>query len=238
MLLFQAESPDEVALVLGAADANVVLIKRNSDTAQVAGPGQPAETIKILAVNEFDSKRKCMSVVIRVALPKTNATTVISNLNNTGSGDDEGDETLLGTDHQGEDIKMMKDNEKEEENIDTQKDKDKDKEGADGGDTVEWGPPLLLCKGADSSMFPSCVKDHYVETCKVHVDDFACNGLRTLVMGQKELSEETFASWIERYKVASKSLSNRKEMLRRCAEEIGRFCVLCGCSVLLCAVLC
>lgn len=151
--------------MLGAAAANVVLVKRDGDTAQVSGEGQAIETIKILAINEFDSKRKCMSVVVRIARPVD------------GSSSAE----------------------------------------------MEWGPPILLCKGADSAMFTACKKSTYYETCKVHVDDFACTGLRTLVMAQRVLSEEEFEEWFERYKVGAKSLVNRKEMLRRCAEDIGRY---------------
>lgn len=171
----QAESPDEVALVLGAADADVILVKRDSEVATVASAasGQPREMIKILAVNEFDSRRKCMSVVVRVAKPA-----VPSGEEREGTGEKEHQE-------------------------------------------VEWGPPVLLCKGADSSVFSACGKGGYLDICKVHVDDFACTGLRTLVMAQRVLSEGEFEAWIGEYRAASKSLCHRQDMLRRCAESIG-----------------
>ena len=163
--------------MLGAAEANVILTKRDSSTAEISVEGQPVESVKILAINEFDSKRRCMSVVVRVASP----TAVDS------TAEDESSE-------------------------------------------IVWGPPILYCKGADSSMFTNCVNSYYLDTCKIHVNDFACSGLRTLVMAQRELSEDEFSSWIERYKVASKSLSNRKEMLKRCAEDIGELIVLTVCK--------
>lgn len=162
--------------MLGAAKADVVLVKRDGDCAVVSGAGlhSNSEMIKVLAINEFDSKRKRMSIVVRIAVPQ-------------------------------------------------QPDSDGSSLEVDAVDReVEWGPPTLLCKGADSTMFSICKKSTYFELCKVHVDEFACNGLRTLVMAQKELSEEDFADWHERYKVGAKSLANRKEMLQRCAEEIGK----------------
>lgn len=168
--------------ILGAtlSCVNVVLTKRDGEIAQVGGEGQETETIKILAVNEFDSKRKCMSVIVRIAAPKESSTN--------GSNTSE---------------KVNAD-----ENPSTE---------------VEWGPPILLCKGADTAMFAACKKSTYYESCKVHVDDFACTGLRTLVMAQRVLSEDEFAEWFENYKVGSKSLVNRKEMLQRCAVEIGEY---------------
>lgn len=164
---------------MGAAGANVVLVKRDGDSAQISGTGQPIENVQILAINEFDSKRKCMSVVVRIAKRVSGSDTPSVG---EGAGVDESQ--------------------------------------------LEWGPPTLLCKGADSAVFSNCNKSRYYDICKVHVDDFACNGLRTLVMAQRVLSETEFESWHERYKVGSKSLANRKEMLQRCAEEIGEYFLL------------
>eukprot|EP00597_Dinobryon_sp_UTEXLB2267_P003568 CAMPEP_0170078792 /NCGR_PEP_ID=MMETSP0019_2-20121128/15333_1 /TAXON_ID=98059 /ORGANISM="Dinobryon sp., Strain UTEXLB2267" /LENGTH=1265 /DNA_ID=CAMNT_0010291923 /DNA_START=401 /DNA_END=4198 /DNA_ORIENTATION=+ len=69
----QAESADEVALVLAAAEHCGVLLLARSDSemrAQGLGPygaeGDGAETVELLAVNEFDSDRKMMSVLIRL----------------------------------------------------------------------------------------------------------------------------------------------------------------------------
>jgi len=160
----EAESADEVALVIAAAEhSDVVLVKRDSDSARVLGlkgirdsdatevPGDnTAENFEILAVNEFDSNRKRMSVVVRI----------------------------------------------------------------DGGN------PVVLCKGADSAMFSVCVNGPYTTQCKEHVDEFASTGLRTLVMAKRTLSDAEFSEWLQKYKTAASSLSNRKDMLQRCAEEL------------------
>eukprot|EP01031_Cornospumella_fuschlensis_P027238 gene27238-32907_t len=70
----QAESPDEVALVLCAAQhCGVLLKKRTSHEIVSEGldkyylhPGDSQERVELLAVNEFDSDRKMMSVVVKL----------------------------------------------------------------------------------------------------------------------------------------------------------------------------
>ncbi len=75
----QAESPDEVALVLSAAEhAGVLLEKRNNSEIVSSGitsfyaeeiaasVNTDIERVELLGVNEFDSDRKMMSVVIRL----------------------------------------------------------------------------------------------------------------------------------------------------------------------------
>lgn len=82
----QAESADEVALILSAADNCGVLLEKRTTTEIVASglknyyaTGNRAQTmqsaatesVELLAVNEFDSDRKMMSVVIRLQTPVT-----------------------------------------------------------------------------------------------------------------------------------------------------------------------
>jgi len=70
----QAESADEVALVLAAAEhCGVLLVARSDSELQVQGlglygaaSGGGPETVELLAVNEFDSDRKMMSVLVRM----------------------------------------------------------------------------------------------------------------------------------------------------------------------------
>eukprot|EP00981_Chlorochromonas_danica_P011376 scaffold3991_cov159-Ochromonas_danica.AAC.1 len=72
----QAESPDEVALILAAAQHCGVLLRSRSSLEIVSQglgkyfsnplPSDFEERVEILAVNEFDSDRKMMSIVIRI----------------------------------------------------------------------------------------------------------------------------------------------------------------------------
>eukprot|EP01029_Cantina_marsupialis_P021356 TRINITY_DN50_c0_g6_i1.p1 TRINITY_DN50_c0_g6~~TRINITY_DN50_c0_g6_i1.p1 ORF type:complete len:1300 (-),score=360.94 TRINITY_DN50_c0_g6_i1:211-4110(-) len=61
---FQAESPDENALVLAANGLGFELVNRSMDTVTVCRQGKP-ETFRVLAINEFNSTRKRMSMVVR-----------------------------------------------------------------------------------------------------------------------------------------------------------------------------
>ena len=71
---------------------------------------------------------------------------------------------------------------------------------------------ILLCKGADQVMFPLLREDqalrHIVED---HLHHFAIEGLRTLVMCQKELEEIDFKRWHKQWKELQLSNSVDKE---------------------------
>mmetsp|Transcript_23218 Transcript_23218/g.33776 ORF Transcript_23218/g.33776 Transcript_23218/m.33776 type:complete len:1789 (+) Transcript_23218:129-5495(+) len=122
--------------------------------------------------------------------------------------------------------------------------------------------PLLLCKGADSSMLDPNVctgGKHLVHSdnsegkmdrksilgivneegeelnessdnwemstllgIQAHLGDFASEGLRTLVLGVRFLSEEECASWLNKYNLASSSIKDRDQMLTDVALEIER----------------
>jgi phospholipid-transporting ATPase len=64
-LVYQASSPDESALVDGAAAAGVVLRLRENDTLTVDVFDEQGQQFQVLQVNAFTSERKRMSVVAR-----------------------------------------------------------------------------------------------------------------------------------------------------------------------------
>ena len=65
----------------------------------------------------------------------------------------------------------------------------------------------LLCKGADSiikerlSLITQTAKD-YMETTQEYVDEYAKEGLRTLLLAEKPLSRAQYEVWNERYQAA------------------------------------
>ena len=61
--LYQGESPDEVALVKGAAEAGLKLVNRTSDKL-IFNLKNHTVTYKIIAVIPFSSARKKMSIVL------------------------------------------------------------------------------------------------------------------------------------------------------------------------------
>ncbi|KAG0328796.1 hypothetical protein BGZ99_004460 [Dissophora globulifera] len=63
-LLYEAQSPDESALLEALRDNGVVLKAKTKDSVTVEIFGLITETYKVLKVLEFTSDRKCMSVII------------------------------------------------------------------------------------------------------------------------------------------------------------------------------
>ncbi|XP_015605416.1 probable phospholipid-transporting ATPase VD isoform X2 [Cephus cinctus] len=63
--IYEAESPDELALVHAARAYDVKLVKRTPNTAIVSLPDKSTLAFEILHVLPFDSSRKCMSIVVR-----------------------------------------------------------------------------------------------------------------------------------------------------------------------------
>lgn len=63
--LYEAESPDELALVNAAYCYDCCLLSRNPNNILVSMPGKGVVEYEVLKVLPFDSSRKCMSIVIR-----------------------------------------------------------------------------------------------------------------------------------------------------------------------------
>ncbi len=63
---YQAQSPDEQALVQAAADAGFIFLSKERQTLRILTPfSKEPETYELLTVNEFSSARKRMSVIVR-----------------------------------------------------------------------------------------------------------------------------------------------------------------------------
>jgi magnesium-transporting ATPase (P-type) len=121
------------------------------------------------------------------------------------------------------------------------------------------GLPILFCKGADSAMLdpevsnnegimkgggdsinmnhsfdlpPVQEKHEDVDEVgsslatslglQMHLGEFAREGLRTLVLAMKVLTEEECFSWLETYNAAATSLQDRNKLLTAAAKEIER----------------
>lgn len=63
--LFEAESPDELALVNAAYSYDFCLINRSPNHILISVPGLGIVEYEVLKVLPFDSSRKCMSIVVR-----------------------------------------------------------------------------------------------------------------------------------------------------------------------------
>ena len=59
------------------------------------------------------------------------------------------------------------------------------------------GDVMLYCKGADSVIFPRLRRNavDYEEATLRHLESFAADGLRTLVIATTRLADDTFEQW-------------------------------------------
>ncbi|GBG34009.1 Phospholipid-transporting ATPase [Hondaea fermentalgiana] len=175
---YNAEGPDEEALVGAAAEVGMRLLSTDSGVYRVSvetrddvDPEDPdtVETYEVLATNHFNSTRKRMSVIVRDA----------------------------------------------------------------------EGNHVLYVKGADTIMFDiareprSARESEDREQLTAHLDAFANDGLRTLVMARKTLSSTEFAAWKAHFDEANNALGEqRAELLDAAAALIERDLEIVGASAI------
>ncbi|EHY53187.1 putative phospholipid-transporting ATPase DNF3 [Exophiala dermatitidis] len=77
------------------------------------------------------------------------------------------------------------------------------------------------------------VNDNAVfERCFQHIDDFATEGLRTLLYGYRYLTEEEYKAWKNVYAEATTSLVNRQEKIEQAAQIIEQNLELLGATAI------
>ena len=93
------------------------------------------------------------------------------------------------------------------------------------------GKIMLFCKGADSVIYSRLKKGEQrelrLQTAK-HLEMFAVEGLRTLCIAERELSEQEYMAWRKEHDVAAKALENREEKLEEVADKIEQDLTLLG----------
>lgn len=157
-IMYNAEGPDEEALVSAAAEVGMRLLSTDNNIYRISvemrddvDPEEPdkVEEYKVLAINQFNSTRKRMSVLVR----------------------------------------------------------------------TNEGKYMLYVKGADTVMFELTresrsqrEREMMSQLCQ-HLDAFANDGLRTLVMARKELSNREFEAWKARFDEANSALGEKRNAL-------------------------
>uniref|UniRef100_W5LA57 Phospholipid-transporting ATPase n=1 Tax=Astyanax mexicanus TaxID=7994 RepID=W5LA57_ASTMX len=92
----------------------------------------------------------------------------------------------------------------------------------------------LYCKGADTVLFErlhSCCQD-LMNITSDHLNEYAGDGLRTLALAYRDLSEEQWAEWAERYRGAEKATDCREDHLAAAYEEIEQDMMLLGATAI------
>ncbi|TQN73053.1 Phospholipid-transporting ATPase DNF1 [Colletotrichum shisoi] len=90
---------------------------------------------------------------------------------------------------------------------------------------------LLICKGADSIIYSRLKRGEQQELRKVtaeHLEMFAREGLRTLCIAQRELTEHQYQAWRKEYDAAASALEHREEKMEEVADHLERELTLLG----------
>ncbi|RKO98481.1 hypothetical protein CXG81DRAFT_15869, partial [Caulochytrium protostelioides] len=97
------------------------------------------------------------------------------------------------------------------------------------------GQIVLLCKGADSVIFSRLSARNDKEITAVtmqHLEDFANDGLRTLCLAYKPISQQDYDAWNARWTDAQNLVQGRDEATDAVADELERELTLAGASAI------
>uniref|UniRef100_A0A7M4FB99 Phospholipid-transporting ATPase n=1 Tax=Crocodylus porosus TaxID=8502 RepID=A0A7M4FB99_CROPO len=97
-----------------------------------------------------------------------------------------------------------------------------------------YGQIKLYCKGADTMLFERLhsSNEELASLTSDHLGEFAGEGLRTLVLAYKNLTEEYFKEWFKILQEAKTSVDSRDEQLATAYEEIERDMMLLGATAI------
>ncbi|KAK2875582.1 hypothetical protein FQN49_001587 [Arthroderma sp. PD_2] len=93
------------------------------------------------------------------------------------------------------------------------------------------GKVVLFCKGADSIIYSRLSRGKQAELRKTtagQLEVFAREGLRTLCVGQRILSEGEYQTWSKTYEEAAQAMDERDEKLEEAASSIEQELTLLG----------
>jgi phospholipid-transporting ATPase len=96
------------------------------------------------------------------------------------------------------------------------------------------GKIRVYCKGADTVIMERLgVHDDIVEKTLLHLEEYAAEGLRTLCLAFREVSESEFREWYDVYNTAATTVSgNRADELDKAAELIEHDFTLLGATAI------
>ena len=162
---YQASSPDELALVEGAANMGFKFEEKTSSGIKISLPSGETQNWEVFAEFPFDSTRKRMSLIVR---------------------------------------------------------------------RVGSQEYTLMTKGADSIMFPRLNIDRFSSaTVQEHLDRFAVDGLRTLVVAQRNLDAQFVTDFIRKMEdIKVSNIPNKEEELGMLYDQAELSLELVGCTAI------
>lgn len=81
------------------------------------------------------------------------------------------------------------------------------------------GKLIFYLKGAETVM-KNMVRPNQRAVIDESCDNLANEGLRTLVISQKLLTEDFFKRWNQKYEAAKADLNDRERLVRKCIDEL------------------
>mmetsp|Transcript_8430 Transcript_8430/g.7962 ORF Transcript_8430/g.7962 Transcript_8430/m.7962 type:complete len:257 (+) Transcript_8430:1-771(+) len=69
----------------------------------------------------------------------------------------------------------------------------------------------VMCKGADSIIYPRLKSREFVQETDESLEKFAAEGLRTLLLAEKTITEQEYYEWEERYREATLEIIDREK---------------------------
>ena len=79
---------------------------------------------------------------------------------------------------------------------------------------------LVICKGADSIIEKRLkAGQQHLKQTQSFLDAYAKNGLRTLLIASKEITDAEYNAWQNKYKIAS-TQKNKEDLQNKLAEEL------------------
>jgi phospholipid-translocating ATPase len=97
------------------------------------------------------------------------------------------------------------------------------------------GRIILYCKGADSVIYERLAKDHdyeLSEQTRKDMEMFANNGLRTLCISYRYVSDEEYFNWVRTYDAATNAIEGREEAIDAANELIEHSLLILGATAL------
>ncbi|CAG9326924.1 ATP8A1_3 [Blepharisma stoltei] len=94
------------------------------------------------------------------------------------------------------------------------------------------GKIKLLCKGADSVILPRLNQSDLIPKTWNHLEKYANEGLRTLVIASRELSESEYLAWNLKFEEAMQDIHHREEKVNEVGEEIEQKLNLIGATAI------
>ncbi|KAJ7690706.1 calcium transporting ATPase [Mycena rosella] len=95
------------------------------------------------------------------------------------------------------------------------------------------GKIKIYCKGADTVILERLSKNQpYTEKTMIHLEDYATDGLRTLCLASREISEQEYRQWSAIYDQAAATINGRGDALDQAAELIEKDLFLLGATAI------